>query len=70
MALLACKNYRIIAYANSDRNAYLNLYKLVHVFNPFITKKVDAMCALRMHYYCILLQSDSEYYLQCVTHVV
>lgn len=44
MALLACKNYRIIAYANSDRNAYLNLPKLVYVLNPFITKKVGAMC--------------------------
>lgn len=56
MALLTCKNYRIIAYANSDRNIRLNLHKLIQVFNPFITKKVDAMCTLRMHCYCILLQ--------------
>lgn len=53
MVPLACKNYRIIAYANSGRNACLNLHKLVQVLNPFIIKKAGA---LRMHYYSILLQ--------------
>lgn len=54
MTLLACKNYRIIACANSYRNARLNLHKLIQVFNPFITKKaVHTHCECTITaYYC------------------